>query len=274
MSLAGQRARPALTCPVLLLAGLLVVDLFACGGGGGGGSDDSGGGTNTTTSTTSTTTTTQSGGGGGATTTTTTRSSTTTTLPSSFDQCPNSSWSAADYAFLYSLNATQLSGHTIRWASVPVGFSAPEYPGATAAFGRWTGASGGRVSFSSGGNITVRSRSTTAWCGITYVWWNSAGRIQQARVEIAVDQSRCSGEVDDTLAHEAGHAIGFLGHASGGLMNPYGGQPISGRESTFMTMLYSLAPGTDIKSCLGGKRRSGYSRYDPRGRRTYSMTIE
>jgi hypothetical protein len=249
---------------------VLVLILTACGGGGGGSDDDGGGGATTTTTPP----------GGGTTSTTTTipgsgpTSTTTTTARQANPSCPNNSYSRSDYSFLYALNAGQLSGHTIRWASVPVGVSAPEYPSALAAFGRWAGASGGRVSFSGGSNITVRKTSTSSWCGLASVSWNSAGRITLARIQIAADQSRCSGGVYDTIAHEAGHAIGFLGHTSGGLMNPFGGTSISGQESTFASMLYSFPPGTDINPCLSTRSRSGYSRYDPRGRRTYSITIE
>ncbi len=242
--------------------------LMACGGGGGGGDGDGGGGTTTTTTTVppgGTTTTTP-----GSTPTTTT----TTTAVAQNPNCPDNSYSRSDYSFLYALNASQLSGHTIRWASVPVGVSAPEYPTALNAFNQWSGASGGRISFSPGSSIKVAKVVTQAYCGLASIWYNSAGRITRTDIEIAADQTNCSGGVNTVLAHEAGHALGFLGHTSSGLMHPSQGTSISGQEARFATMLYSFPPGTDINPCLTTRRRSGgYSRFDARGRRSYNFVI-
>ncbi|MCB2225133.1 MAG: hypothetical protein KQH53_00530 [Desulfarculaceae bacterium] len=184
-------------------------------------------------------------------------------------------FSSQDYQFLYTYNASRLSGHTIRWANLPISVSAGAFPSAPAAFNRWNSASGGRVrfSFGSGSNITVSYRSTSSWCGLTTVRWNSAGQITDAEVYIARDQSSCSGGEADTLAHEAGHAIGFLGHDGEGLMNPFGGQPISDQESRFMSLLYSLGPGTDITGDLG-KSRVTSGTYDKSGNKTYTLTIQ
>ena len=185
----------------------------------------------------------------------------------------DSGFTKADYQFLYTYNAVHLSGHTIRWASVPIGVSAGAFADARTAFNRWTSASGGAVSFNFGGsNIPVSWSSSTSWCGLTTISWSSAGRIVSARISIARSQSGCSGGVADTLAHEAGHAIGFLGHDASGLMNPFGGEPISDQEAKFMKLLYSLAPGTDITGELG-KSRSSSGTYDKSGSRIHTMTI-
>lgn len=185
----------------------------------------------------------------------------------------DSGFTKADYQFLYTYNAVHLSGHTIRWASVPIGVSAGAFADARTAFNRWTSASGGAVSFNFGGsNIPVSWSSSTSWCGLTTISWSSAGRIVSARISIARSQSGCSGGVADTLAHEAGHAIGFLGHDANGLMNPFGGEPISDQEAKFMKLLYSLAPGTDITGELG-KSRSSSGTYDKSGSRIHTMTI-
>jgi len=184
-------------------------------------------------------------------------------------------FTSADYQLVYTYNAVHLDGHTIRWGSVPISVSAGSFPDAPAAFNRWNTASGGRVSFTfgTGSSITVNYRTTSSWCGLTTIRWSSAGYILDADILIARDQSRCSGGESDTLAHEAGHAIGFLGHDSSGLMNPYGGQPISDDESRFMSLLYSLAPGTDINGNLG-KSRTGSAAYSKSGNRVYTLTIQ
>lgn len=185
----------------------------------------------------------------------------------------DSGFTQADYQFLYTYNASRLSGHTIRWASVPIGVSASAFADARTAFNRWASASGGAVSFNfAGSNIPVSWSSSTSWCGLTTISWSSAGRILSARISIARSQSGCSGGVADTLAHEAGHAIGFLGHDASGLMNPFGGEPISDQEARFMKLLYSLAPGTDITGELG-KSRSSSGTYDKSGSKVHTLTI-
>ncbi|RJX30458.1 MAG: hypothetical protein C4525_12825 [Desulfarculus sp.] len=183
-------------------------------------------------------------------------------------------FSTADYQFLYTYNAVLLSGHTIRWANVPIAVSF-SVDGTQAAFNRWNSASSGAVSFSFGtsGNITVDWTDSNSYCGVTFLTWSSNGRMTSARVLIARNQAGCAGGADDTLAHEAGHAIGFIGHDSSGLMNPFGGQAISTQEARFMRLLYSLAPGTDINGFLKLQTKQSQSKYDASGQRSYSMTI-
>lgn len=183
-------------------------------------------------------------------------------------------FTTADYQFLYTYNAVQLDGHTIRWSNLPISVSST-ISGTQDAFNRWNTASSGavRFTFSGGSNVTVAWTSSTAFCGLTTISWNSAGQITTASVLIARSQSGCAGGTGDTIAHEAGHAIGFLGHDASGLMNPFGGQPISDQESRFMRLLYSLSPGTDIRGFLKMRANAASSKYDPTGRRSYSMTI-
>ncbi|MCB2193119.1 MAG: hypothetical protein KQI62_16225 [Deltaproteobacteria bacterium] len=185
----------------------------------------------------------------------------------------DSGFTQSDYEFLYTYNASSLDGHTIRWANVPIGVSAGAFADARTAFNRWNSASGGAVSFNfAGSNIPVFWSSSTAWCGLTTMNWSSAGRITSAKISIARNQTGCLGGAADTLAHEAGHAIGFLGHDAIGLMNPKGGEPISDQEGRFMKLLYSLAPGTNISGELG-KSRSSSGTYDKSGGKIHTLTI-
>ena len=183
-------------------------------------------------------------------------------------------FSQADYQLLYSLNAVQLSGHTIRWASLPILVSS-SVDGTPAAYNRWNTASNGAVSFSfgGGGRVTVAWSSSSAWCGVTTISWTSAGTFTSARVLIARDQTGCSGGASNTNTHEAGHVVGFLGHTSSGMMAPTGGPNITDAESRFVRLLYSLAPGTDITGNLRIREGSGTNQFDANGRRRYSMTI-
>ena len=185
-------------------------------------------------------------------------------------------FSTSDYQLLYALNAVQLGGHTIRWPNLPLTVSAGAFPNAQAAFNRWVSASDGavRFAFSGGSNISAAWSNNTAWCGLCTVRWNSAGHIIDADILVARNQNGCRDGADSTLTHEAGHAIGFLGHTSSGLMNPFGGGEISGAESRFVKLLYSMAPGTDITGNLPQQRSETQSRYDKNGRKVYSMTIQ
>jgi hypothetical protein len=183
-------------------------------------------------------------------------------------------FSQADYQLLYSLNAVQLSGHTIRWASLPIRVTS-SVGGTPADYNRWNTATNGAVSFTfgAGGSVTVSWSSSTVWCGVTSINWSSSGTFTSARVQIARDQTGCSGGASNTNTHEAGHVIGFLGHTSSGMMAPTGGPNITDAESRFVRLLYSMAPGSDISGHLRIREGSGQNQYDASGRRRYSMTI-
>ncbi len=183
-------------------------------------------------------------------------------------------FSQADYSLLYQLNAIQLSGHTIRWASLPIRVTS-SVEGTPADYNRWNTATGGAVSFSfgAGGSVTVGWSNSTAWCGVTSISWTSSGTFTSARVLIARNQSGCSGGASNTNTHEAGHVVGFLGHTSSGMMAPTGGPNITDAESRFVRLLYSLAPGTDITGNLRVREGNGKNTFDASGSRRYSMTI-
>lgn len=187
----------------------------------------------------------------------------------------SSGWSTADYAYLNLHNASYLDGHTFRWPNVPIGVSAPEFPEARAAFERWTTASGGKVRFAFGGsNITVKYDRNMSYCGLARITYTAAGYITSANITIHPDQSRCYGGLENTLTHEAAHAIGFFGHdPSGSIMSPTGNGPITSQNSTFFKMLYSLVPGTDISGFLGKKRIISSTKFNKSGGRVFTLVI-
>ena len=187
----------------------------------------------------------------------------------------SSGWSTADYTYLNLHNASYLEGHTVRWPNVPIGVSAPDIPEVQAAFERWTSASGGRVRFAFGGSdITVSYDSNMSYCGLARVTYDAGGFIVAARITIHPDQSRCYGGLENTLTHEAAHAIGFFGHdPSGTIMSPTGNGGITSQHETFFKMLYSLDPGTDITGFLTKKRISSSTKYKKSGGRTYTLVI-
>jgi hypothetical protein len=157
---------------------------------------------------------------------------------------------------------------------VPISVSAPEFPEAQAAFERWTTASGGQVrfSFGGGGNITVRYDSNMSYCGLATITYNSAGQIILATIAIHPDQSRCYDGLENTLTHEAAHAIGFFGHdPSGSIMSSTGNGPILSQHGTFFKMLYSMSPGTDITGFLGKKRTTASTTFSKSGGRTFTI---
>lgn len=187
----------------------------------------------------------------------------------------SSGWSTADYQYLNLHNASYLDGFTVRWPNVPIGVSAPEFPEARAAFERWTSASGGKVRFAfGGGNITVSYDSNMSYCGLARVTYTASGQIVSATITIHPDQSRCYNGLENTLTHEAAHAIGFFGHdASGTIMSPTGNGPITSQQGTFFNMLYSMSPGTDISGFLGKTRMASSTKFNKSGGRLYTLVI-
>ena len=78
------------------------------------------------------------------------------------------------------------------------------------------------------------------------------------------------------MTHEAGHCIGILGHTSdGGLMDATanGSTKFTAPIRNMLSLLYSLAPGTDINSKLSrsvAQHNLMSSKYDPDGKKIYS----
>lgn len=155
-------------------------------------------------------------------------------------------------AFLFQHNASVNSGVLTRWPAVPVTVDTGPFSNAQAEFNRWRDATGGAVTFIFVGDtagIKVRlGEADPDICAQTVVFFTAAGSITRADITLS-PISRTSACVD-TIAHEAAHSIGFLGHTSdGGLMDPDGGNgQITGQVADMIRTLYSNPAGTIVKA--------------------------
>jgi hypothetical protein len=175
--------------------------------------------------------------------------------------------STNSYQFLYDHNANLLGGYTIRWETNTVKIYTAGIPGAETAINRW-GSTANFVFVSSppSDGISFTVVNSSSYCGITNTYYLNSGKITQAVIQIASDQTYCRGGLANTVAHETAHALGFFGHtADSGLMDPDGG---NGRITTavqnFFSLLYSHPNGWNISSFLSSaKVPSGL--YQPNG---------
>jgi hypothetical protein len=174
----------------------------------------------------------------------------------------------SDYRFLYDHNAKELDGHTIRWGSNNINVYTGGIPGVETAINRWAGP----VNFNFVGSppsdgISFNWTGSNSYCGLTNTYYFNSGRISRAVIYINNNQQQCRGGLDNTLTHEAAHALGFFGHtADGGLMDPDGGNGnISATLRNFMSLLYAHPPGWDVNPYLSLQRKLGASRYQPNG---------
>jgi hypothetical protein len=187
---------------------------------------------------------------------------------SSGDSKSGGGGSSSDVRFLLDHNANLLGGYTIRWETNTVKVFTNGIPGAEAAVNRWAGP----VNFIFVGSapsdgISFSQNNSSSYCGVTNTYYFNSGKISQSVIQIAANQSFCRGGLDNTLAHETAHALGFFGHTSdGGLMDPDGGNgTISSSVRSFMSSLYSHSYGWNINPYLSLQTKLMDSRYNPNG---------
>lgn len=188
------------------------------------------------------------------------------------------STSPQELAFLFQHNARFLDGHTIRWPDLPIQVHTAGIGGAEGEVQSWTRATGGAVSFAvvgspPGEGITFRPNAAgPGLCAITVVNFDSGGRIRS--VTVALSPIFTTPQCVRTVAHETGHAIGFLDHtADGGLMDPEGGNgEITAPVANMIRLLYSLPPGTPVAA--GQVARGVAYRFQPGGTTLYRIEIQ
>jgi hypothetical protein len=172
---------------------------------------------------------------------------------------------ATSNAPLFTYNASQNNGRTVRWPALPVRVFLDGNAAHADEVNVWTQATSGAVTFAFVGsagaaNIVFSLQSATDVCGVTFVDFDDTGNLTSA--ETRLSQSIYRGpQCVRTVTHESAHAIGFLGHTSdGGLMDPDGGNgAITPLVGGVLTDLYSLPPGTGVsaEAKAFGLRRPG-----------------
>ena len=164
---------------------------------------------------------------------------------------------SGNYKYLNKHNAYRYSGRVARWASTRVSVS-----GASGdlrdAVNRWPKL---RFNFvGSRGDIDIKWGDSTDWCGLAYTYVNSSREIYKCNIKINREREWEDGEsvwtcgdYTNTVTHEIGHCIGLFKHTSdGGLMDATaaGSNELTSHVRSMINLLYSLSPGTNIRSKL------------------------
>jgi hypothetical protein len=183
-----------------------------------------------------------------------------------------------DYQFVYKKNAAQFGGRTVRWASKTINVSGITNPSWQAAIRKWP-----VVSFKFGSNKGIvfagYSNEYPESCGWAQPMWRSNGKLAQCIIKLntAVNSMSCH-SIELVLQHEVGHCLGIMGHTNdGGLMDPRCcSSTITTAVRKGLALLYSLPPGTDIRSRVRAKTGSAMHNksktvrddlFDPSGKR-------
>lgn len=167
-----------------------------------------------------------------------------------------------DYQYLYDHNAKLLAGRTIRWRSTTIHVSG--------AVGSWRKAVD-RWSTATNVNLVHVELTPADGLGFEIIgdtidlpdnvcgqasssYWSSSGELVNCSITINANIENMNCIEDRTVAHEVGHCLGFKGHSNDvGLMTESAQgetDKITEKTRTFINLLYSLPPGTDINSKL------------------------
>ena len=169
------------------------------------------------------------------------------------------------YSDLYQYDAYLLDGHTVRWSSTTIPVYGATGAGWRKAIKRWPIVNFRFVATKPARGIHIMGyKDLGNVCGLASFTYDSAGALEWCTVKVNIfhDDMNCA-RVTDTITHEIGHCIGVFKHTTdGGLMNEKadGSSAITSSVAAMIGLLYSLAPGTDIRDQLLARRpgRDGY----------------
>ena len=165
---------------------------------------------------------------------------------------------AGNYQFIYKINAAQFGGRTVRWASKTINVSGITNPSWQAAIRKWPVV---RFKFGSSKGIVFAGYSNKhpEKCGWAQPIWRSNGKMARCKITLHApfNPARCD-SIELVLQHEVAHCIGIFGHTNdGGLMDPRCcSSKITSPVRRGLALLYSLPPGTDIRSRVRAKTGS------------------
>jgi hypothetical protein len=185
-----------------------------------------------------------------------------------------------NYSDLYQYNAYLLDGYTLRWVSRIISVYGATRIGWRKAIKRWPTVNFRFVSTKPARGIHILGYDDLGnACGLASFTYDNTGALEWCTVKVNMyhDDMNCA-QVTDTITHEIGHCIGVFKHTTdGGLMDEKadGSSEITSSVIAMLRLLYTLAPGTDIRDQLLARRPSGtraMSRYEADRGRRYSRT--